>query len=111
MLRILVVINPFYVMDIGKCLHNKHVYIVCLQAISISCNSVPMTDTMNRTFVSSGMFNRIVSQPLNMIIPVLLELERMVADSQGRREKFIKMICSKPYLLFVLNSYEAIYCR
>lgn len=46
----------------------------------------------------------------NMIIPVLLELERMVADSQGRREKFMKMICSRLYLLFVLNSYEAIYC-
>ncbi len=46
----------------------------------------------------------------SMIIPVLLELERMVADSQGRHDKFIKMISSRIYLLFILNSYESVYC-
>lgn len=46
----------------------------------------------------------------NMIIPRLLELERMVADSEGRMKKFIRMISSRVYMRFILDSFEKIYC-
>ncbi|MBQ8707162.1 MAG: CYTH domain-containing protein [Succinivibrionaceae bacterium] len=46
----------------------------------------------------------------NLLIPALLELERMVADSEGRHKKFIRLISSRSYLVFILDSYAKIYC-
>ncbi len=45
----------------------------------------------------------------NYVIPRLLELERMVSDSEGRHKKFMRMISDKSYLLFILDAYDKLY--
>ena len=45
----------------------------------------------------------------DLIIPHLLELEKIATDSDDKHEKFMKLISSKHYLLFILETYGKLF--